>query len=99
MPILADLDRAFDDLWLHTEQLPVLLEEWQKLVSEALQTQDVDESFLNEFEAYMDRWEKVLRENRALIHQHQESLKEKLKKGEPSVSEKELQKKFRKDDA
>ncbi len=95
MPSLADLDNAFQMLWVHPEQLPTLLEKWQELVSETLSQTEPDPEFLAEFERYMIKWETVLAENRQLLQEHQKSLKSKLGKGQPKVSAQKIQEKFK----
>ena len=81
---LNDLDQAFEELWLHTEQLPTLLEHWQEMVSAYLREVEPTEQTLAEFEAKMDHWQRVLEENRDLLQAYQVTLKDKIATGEPS---------------
>ncbi|MFQ3280870.1 hypothetical protein [Reinekea sp.] len=96
MPTLKQLDTAFNDLWLHTEQLPTLLEKWQELVSEHLAELGDNKKELDAFEERMNFWQKVLEENRTLIQAHQSTLKETIKTGEPSPKKDKQTKAYRK---
>jgi hypothetical protein len=91
---LTDLDKAFDDLWLHTEQLPALLEKWQEMVSEYIAGVEPTEVILRNLEERMDFWQKVLEENRNLFEAHQDSLKDSIKTGEPDVNKIQRSKKY-----
>jgi hypothetical protein len=84
MPTLKELDQAFNDLWMHTEQLPTLLDKWQELVSEQLATLGEDKADLDAFESKMRIWQNTLEENRALLIAHQANLKRQISTGEPN---------------
>ncbi|MDN3649231.1 hypothetical protein QWZ13_09935 [Reinekea marina] len=96
MPTLKQLDTAFNDLWLNTEQLPTLLDKWQEMVSEHLSTLGDNKEDLDAFEERMIFWHAVLEENRSLIQAHQATLKETIKTGEPSPKKDEQTRAYRK---
>lgn len=94
---LADLDKAFIDLWKHPNQLPALLEKWQEMVSEYLAGVEQTDAFVKEYETYLHRWQLILAKNRELIAKEQDGLKSQLKTGEMKVDPNVIERKFRSD--
>lgn len=84
MHTLESLDKEFDELWFHTEQLPLLLEKWQERVSEYMQLIQSEKEKLDELEPLIARWQQVMQENRTLFEAHQATLKPQIKQGEPN---------------
>lgn len=91
---LAQLDQAFNDIWLHPDQLLPLLEKWQELVAASLVEASATREFIADFDACFKRWEHTLQKNRDLLQHQQADLKALLKQGELKHSPAEIKKKF-----
>lgn len=83
---LEELNQAFDNIWLNTNQLPMLLESWQEMVAEYMQTLAANEDEIAALKIAMDRWQKTLYENRSIIQAYQEKLKPQILRGEESLA-------------
>jgi hypothetical protein len=57
---LSDLDQAFDNLWEHQNQLPELLEVWQGMVLEFLDTVHPETPNKSEVAERVYYWEAVI---------------------------------------
>lgn len=78
--VFYELDKTFDALWLKPEKLPYNLARWQAELSKVLDNKQWNEQEKEEIKLYLDKWNRVLNENRNLLAYHVEHLKHKLKK-------------------
>lgn len=82
---LKELDELFNQIWLNTRQLPILLSHWQQSVSDHIQTLDAGSEEVNALLDKLDGWQEILLQNRVLLEQHQDELKLDLVTGERSL--------------
>ncbi len=72
--ILTALDKEFSNIWRDTSKLPSALAAWQSHLTEALKSSLCDPADRQLVQQYLEKWNKVLLENRQLLAFHVEQL-------------------------
>ncbi len=70
---LVDLDFAFENMWLHKNQIPALLDTWHELLNEFLETMDDTPTGQSEVKSRIHYWEAVLSQRNTLNNPYYET--------------------------
>ena len=75
---LQALDQSFDVIWQNTDKIPSALKYWQDQLAQLFAQDDLTQGQTEELQRLMDKWSRVLAENRKLLAFHLEHLQDKL---------------------
>lgn len=78
---IQQLNEAFKRVLTKTSDVPQSLAKWQAQLQSFIEQGDYDEA---ELASSLQEWARVLEVNKHLLTEHQETLKDKLRTGEPS---------------
>lgn len=92
---LKKLDEEFQSVWLSGEGLSERLIAWQENVQTTLDSIQPNDEYIKHFERLMIDWQTVLKENRDLIIDVQDTIRSDLIEGQRSAVKEANAKKFK----